>query len=111
MLSIVRAESLAAAVQLINSHPLEQWCGLLHVGWGPPRVLLRAAIEVGHGGHQCADSGSHGLAFLRRLEALAVGRASRYGEEALRFYTRYKSVMQRWPEDGSRGPDFTMPVN
>jgi malonate-semialdehyde dehydrogenase (acetylating) / methylmalonate-semialdehyde dehydrogenase len=35
-----------------------------------------------------------------------------YGEEAVRFYTRYKSVMQRWPDPAaSKGPEFTMPVN
>jgi malonate-semialdehyde dehydrogenase (acetylating)/methylmalonate-semialdehyde dehydrogenase len=35
-----------------------------------------------------------------------------YGDEALRFYTRYKSVMQRWPDDATlRGADFSMPVN
>ena len=34
-----------------------------------------------------------------------------YGEEGVRFYTRYKSIMQRWPESGSKGPEFVMPVN
>jgi malonate-semialdehyde dehydrogenase (acetylating)/methylmalonate-semialdehyde dehydrogenase len=35
-----------------------------------------------------------------------------YGEEGVRFYSRYKSVMQRWPDGGaSKGPEFTMPVN
>jgi len=30
----------------------------------------------------------------------------------VRFYTRYKSVMQRWPDAASsKGPEFTMPVN
>jgi malonate-semialdehyde dehydrogenase (acetylating)/methylmalonate-semialdehyde dehydrogenase len=34
-----------------------------------------------------------------------------YGEEAVRFYTRYKSVMQRWPDSAGKGPEFMMPVN
>jgi malonate-semialdehyde dehydrogenase (acetylating)/methylmalonate-semialdehyde dehydrogenase len=35
-----------------------------------------------------------------------------YGEEGVRFYTRYKSVMQRWPDAAaSKGPEFMMPVN
>jgi malonate-semialdehyde dehydrogenase (acetylating)/methylmalonate-semialdehyde dehydrogenase len=36
-----------------------------------------------------------------------------YGEEGVRFYTRYKSVMQRWPDQVSsvtKGAEFTMPV-
>jgi malonate-semialdehyde dehydrogenase (acetylating)/methylmalonate-semialdehyde dehydrogenase len=29
----------------------------------------------------------------------------------VRFYTRYKSVMQRWPAAGAKGPEFTMPTH
>ena len=34
-----------------------------------------------------------------------------YGEEGVRFYTRYKAIMQRWPGAESKGPEFVMPVN
>jgi malonate-semialdehyde dehydrogenase (acetylating)/methylmalonate-semialdehyde dehydrogenase len=34
-----------------------------------------------------------------------------YGEEGVRFYTRYKSIMQRWPGSEHKGPEFAMPVN
>jgi malonate-semialdehyde dehydrogenase (acetylating)/methylmalonate-semialdehyde dehydrogenase len=34
-----------------------------------------------------------------------------YGEEGVRFYTRYKAIMQRWPGSESKGPEFVMPVN
>jgi len=33
-----------------------------------------------------------------------------YGGEGVRFYTRYKSVMQRWPDSIAKGAEFTMPV-
>jgi malonate-semialdehyde dehydrogenase (acetylating)/methylmalonate-semialdehyde dehydrogenase len=33
-----------------------------------------------------------------------------YGEEGVRFYTRQKSVMQRWPDSIAHGADFSMPV-
>ncbi|MFB9128710.1 CoA-acylating methylmalonate-semialdehyde dehydrogenase [Paraburkholderia dipogonis] len=33
-----------------------------------------------------------------------------YGEEGVRFYTRYKSIMQRWPDSIAKGAEFTMPV-
>src|SRR3546814_6093803 len=26
-----------------------------------------------------------------------------YGDEGVRFYTRYKSIMQRWPDSSSKG--------
>jgi malonate-semialdehyde dehydrogenase (acetylating)/methylmalonate-semialdehyde dehydrogenase len=28
----------------------------------------------------------------------------------VRFYTRYKSIMQRWPQSIDKGAEFTMPV-
>jgi malonate-semialdehyde dehydrogenase (acetylating)/methylmalonate-semialdehyde dehydrogenase len=38
-----------------------------------------------------------------------------YGEDGVRagvrFYTRYKSVMQRWPSAEGKGPEFTMPTH
>jgi malonate-semialdehyde dehydrogenase (acetylating)/methylmalonate-semialdehyde dehydrogenase len=33
-----------------------------------------------------------------------------YGEEGVRFYTRQKSVMQRWPESIAKGAEFVMPT-
>jgi malonate-semialdehyde dehydrogenase (acetylating)/methylmalonate-semialdehyde dehydrogenase len=33
-----------------------------------------------------------------------------YGEEGVRFYTRQKSVMQRWPESAGAGANFSMPT-
>jgi malonate-semialdehyde dehydrogenase (acetylating)/methylmalonate-semialdehyde dehydrogenase len=29
----------------------------------------------------------------------------------VRFYTRYKSIMQRWPETDPKGPEFVMPTH
>jgi len=34
-----------------------------------------------------------------------------YGEEGVRFYTRQKSVMQRWPESTGMGAEFAMPTS
>ena len=47
-----------------------------------------------------------------RLKRSMFGDHHAYGEEGIRFYTRYKSVMQRWPDSAaSKGPEFAMPVN
>ena len=34
-----------------------------------------------------------------------------YGEEGVRFYTRQKSIMQRWPESIGKGAEFVMPTS
>ena len=33
-----------------------------------------------------------------------------YGEEGVRFYTKQKSIMQRWPETIGKGAEFAMPT-
>jgi malonate-semialdehyde dehydrogenase (acetylating) / methylmalonate-semialdehyde dehydrogenase len=33
-----------------------------------------------------------------------------YGTEGVRFYTRQKSIMQRWPERTQSGPEFAIPT-
>jgi hypothetical protein len=39
-----------------------------------------------------------------------IGGQQAAGAERVRFYTRYKSVMQRWPDSIAKGAEFTMPV-
>mgnify|MGYP003843125895 CR=1 FL=1 len=34
-----------------------------------------------------------------------------YGEEGVRFYTKQKSIMQRWPESIGKGAEFAMPTS
>ena len=34
-----------------------------------------------------------------------------YGEEGVRFYTKQKSIMQRWPETIGKGAEFVMPTS
>ena len=34
-----------------------------------------------------------------------------YGEEGVRFYTKQKSIMQRWPESIGKGAEFVMPTS
>ena len=33
-----------------------------------------------------------------------------YGEEGVRYYTKQKSVMQRWPDSIGKGAEFVMPT-
>jgi len=34
-----------------------------------------------------------------------------YGTEGVRFYTKQKSIMQRWSESIEKGAEFSMPVS
>ncbi len=39
----------------------------------------------------------------------SFGNTGMYGMEAIRFYTKLKTVTQRWPEGKQEGPDFNIP--
>ena len=39
-----------------------------------------------------------------------IGDTHAYGAEGVRFYTRYKAVMQRWPGSIAKGAEFVMPT-
>jgi len=110
VLCVVRAPSLAAAVQLINAHPLSNGAACFTADGATARAFARA-VEVGMVGINVpipVPMAWHSFGGWKRS---LFGDHHAYGDEALRFYTRYKSVMQRWPEGGSRGPEFSMPVN
>ena len=34
-----------------------------------------------------------------------------YGEEGVRFYTKQKSIMQRWPASTPKGAEFAIPTS
>jgi malonate-semialdehyde dehydrogenase (acetylating)/methylmalonate-semialdehyde dehydrogenase len=38
------------------------------------------------------------------------GNTHAYGKEGIRFYSRQKSIMQRWPESTPKGAEFAMPT-
>ena len=110
VLVVLRVASLAAAVQLINAHPLSNGAAVFTSDGATARAFSRA-VEVGMVGINVpipVPMAWHSFGGWKRS---LFGDHHAYGDEALRFYTRYKSVMQRWPDDGARGPEFSMPVN
>ena len=99
-----------------------------------PGLALINAHEFGNGVACFTSDGNVAREFARRVEVGMVGinvpipvpmawhgfggwKSSMfgdmhaYGEEGVRFYTRQKSVMQRWPASTPKGAEFTMPTS
>jgi malonate-semialdehyde dehydrogenase (acetylating) / methylmalonate-semialdehyde dehydrogenase len=110
VLCIVRAPTLAAAVELINTHPLSNGAACFTADGATARAFTRG-VEVGMVGVNVPIPVPMAWHSFGGWKQSLFGDHHAYGDEALRFYTRYKSVMQRWPEGAGRGPEFTMPVN
>jgi malonate-semialdehyde dehydrogenase (acetylating)/methylmalonate-semialdehyde dehydrogenase len=110
VLCVIRAPDLASAVQLVNAHPLSNGAACFTADGATARAFARG-VEVGMVGVNVPIPVPMAWHSFGGWKQSLFGDHHAYGEEALRFYTRYKSVMQRWPEGAGRGPEFTMPVN
>jgi len=110
VLCIVQVPDLAGAVQLINSHPLSNGAACFTADGATARAFARS-VQVGMVGINVPIPVPMAWHSFGGWKQSLFGDHHAYGEEALRFYTRYKSVMQRWPEGSGRGPEFSMPVN
>jgi NAD-dependent aldehyde dehydrogenases len=74
------------------------------------RPLLHRPHPGRHGGRERAAARAGGLPLLRRLEAQLFGDLHAYGPDAVRFYTKRKTITQRWPSAGVReGAVFSFP--
>jgi len=72
---------------------------------------LQAGCVAGQFGVLCLQSAMHGVfAELRLHQRSLFGDLSAYGPDAVRFYTKRKTITQRWPSAGVReGALFSFP--
>ncbi len=109
VLGIVRVPDFASAVQLINAHEFGNGVSCFTRDGGVARAFARN-IKVGMVGINVpipVPMAWHSFGGWKRS---LFGDHHAYGEEGVRFYSRYKSVMQRWPESIAKGPEFSMPT-
>jgi malonate-semialdehyde dehydrogenase (acetylating)/methylmalonate-semialdehyde dehydrogenase len=111
VLGIVRVETFADAIALINRHEFANGVSCYTADGATAREFARR-IEVGMVGINVPIPVPMAFHSFGGWKRSLFGDHHAYGEEGVRFYTRYKSVMQRWPDAAaSKGPEFTMPVN
>ena len=109
VLAVVRVADFASAVQLINDHEFGNGVACFTSDGGVARAFARQ-IKVGMVGINVpipVPMAWHSFGGWKRS---LFGDHHAYGEEGIRFYTRYKSIMQRWPDSIAKGAEFTMPV-
>ncbi|MFE8049476.1 CoA-acylating methylmalonate-semialdehyde dehydrogenase [Brenneria goodwinii] len=109
VLSIVRVATFAEAVELTNAHEFGNGAVCFTRDGGIARTFART-IKAGMVGINVpvpVPMAWHSFGGWKRS---LFGEHHAYGEEAIRFYTRYKSIMQRWPDSIAQGPEFAMPT-
>ncbi len=109
VLGIVRVADFATAVELINAHEFGNGVSCFTSDGGIARAFARN-IKVGMVGINVpipVPMAWHSFGGWKRS---LFGDHHAYGEEGVRFYSRYKSVMQRWPDSITKGAEFSMPT-
>ncbi|MCO8249853.1 CoA-acylating methylmalonate-semialdehyde dehydrogenase [Comamonas thiooxydans] len=109
VLSCVRVADFSAAVQLVNKHEFGNGVACFTRDGNVAREFTRR-IQVGMVGINVpipVPMAWHGFGGWKKS---LFGDMHAYGEEGVRFYTKQKSVMQRWPESIGKGAEFAMPT-
>ncbi|UWQ93901.1 CoA-acylating methylmalonate-semialdehyde dehydrogenase (plasmid) [Rhodobacteraceae bacterium M382] len=109
VLSCVRVSSFAEGLQLINDHEFGNGVSLFTRDGNAAREFGKQ-VQVGMVGVNVpipVPMAWHGFGGWKKS---LFGDMHAYGEEGVRFYTKQKSIMQRWPESISDGAEFVMPT-
>jgi malonate-semialdehyde dehydrogenase (acetylating)/methylmalonate-semialdehyde dehydrogenase len=109
VLACVRVKDFAEAVQLVNNHEFGNGAACFTRDGNVAREFSRR-IQVGMVGINVpipVPMAWHGFGGWKKS---LFGDMHAYGEEGVRFYTKQKSVMQRWPQSIAKGADFAMPT-
>ncbi|MBL0920080.1 MAG: CoA-acylating methylmalonate-semialdehyde dehydrogenase [Hydrogenophaga sp.] len=109
VLSCVRVPDFAQAVQIINDHEFGNGVSCFTRDGNVAREFARR-IQVGMVGINVpipVPMAWHGFGGWKKS---LFGDMHAYGEEGVRFYTKQKSIMQRWPESIGKGAEFVMPT-
>ncbi len=109
VLACVRVKDFAEAVALVNAHEFGNGVSCFTSDGNVARAFARR-IEVGMVGVNVpipVPMAWHGFGGWKKS---LFGDTHAYGEEGVRFYTRQKSIMQRWPQSIAKGAEFALPT-
>jgi len=109
VLACVRVPDFASALQLVNDHEFGNGVACFTRDGNVAREFSRR-VQVGMVGINVpipVPMAWHGFGGWKKS---LFGDMHAYGEEGVRFYTKQKSIMQRWPESIGKGAEFVMPT-
>jgi len=110
VLSCVRAKDFTEAVKLVNEHEFGNGVACYTSDGNVAREFARR-VQVGMVGINVPIPVPMAWQGFGGWKRSLFGDMHAYGEEGVRFYTKQKSVMQRWPESTPKGAEFAMPTS
>ncbi len=109
VLCVVRVPSLQASIELINAHAFANGVAVFTRSGDAARTFAQK-IEVGMVGVNVAIPVPMAFYSFGGWRQSLFGDHHIYGAEGVRFYTRLKSVTQRWPAPAAGDAAFVMPT-
>ncbi|WP_396268328.1 CoA-acylating methylmalonate-semialdehyde dehydrogenase [Ideonella sp.] len=109
VLACVRVKDFAEALDLVNAHQYGNGVACFTSDGNVAREFSRR-VQVGMVGINVpipVPMAWHGFGGWKKS---LFGDMHAYGEEGVRFYTKQKSIMQRWPASIGKGAEFVMPT-
>ena len=109
VLACVRVPDFAAALELVNANEYGNGVACFTSDGNVAREFSRR-VQVGMVGINVpipVPMAWHGFGGWKKS---LFGDMHAYGEEGVRFYTKQKSIMQRWPASIAKGAEFVMPT-
>ncbi len=109
VLSIVRAESFERAVELVDAHEYGNGCALFTRDGDAAREFA-SRVQVGMVGINVPIPVPMAFHSFGGWKSSLFGDHHVHGPEGVRFYTRLKTVTQRWPAGVRSRAEFVMPT-
>lgn len=109
VLACVRVPDFAEAIEMINEHTYGNGVACYTSDGHVAREFGRR-VQAGMVGINVpipVPMAWHGFGGWKQS---LFGDMHAYGEEGVRFYTKQKSIMQRWPQSIAKGAEFAMPT-
>ena len=109
VLSVVRVPNYLAALQLVNSHEFANGAAVFTRSGAVAHAFARD-VEIGMVGINVPIPVPMAFHSFGGWRHSLFGDHHVHGSEGVRFYTRLKTVTERWPEPASVQADFSMPT-
>ncbi|WP_322402735.1 CoA-acylating methylmalonate-semialdehyde dehydrogenase [Massilia luteola] len=108
VLCVVRMPDVGSALELINGNEYGNGVAVFTRDGGVAREFVRQ-VQVGMVGVNVPLPVPMAFSSFGGWKKSLFGDHHTYGPEGVRFYTRQKAVMQRWPNTATSGVEFAFP--
>ncbi|MBB4843398.1 malonate-semialdehyde dehydrogenase (acetylating)/methylmalonate-semialdehyde dehydrogenase [Paucibacter oligotrophus] len=108
VLACLRVPDFAQALDLVNAHEFGNGVACYTSDGNVAREFARR-VQVGMVGINVPIPVPMAWQGFGGWKKSLFGDMHAYGEEGVRFYTKQKSIMQRWPASVAKGAEFVMP--